>query len=139
MKPVTSTGFARVNRVCSSGELLDRDRSKTSLFYFEAYVHESIIFIVSPPQPALLTLLHYYCTLLRSIRHPSNPPRVCHTPCNVGHNNIVQRPKLNPPFSSASPHVSQKSASEHAAKLRENAENTRKFSIYVYMKLYNSV
>jgi len=30
-KPVSSTGFASFDRVFSSGELLDRDRSETSI------------------------------------------------------------------------------------------------------------
>ena len=41
--------------------------------------------------PALPTLLQYYCTAIGQYTTPLDLPLVCHTPYNVGNNNIVQR------------------------------------------------
>jgi len=55
------------------------------LFHFEAYVHESIIFM-SPPHP-YFPLLLYYCTIIAQYTTPPDQPVVCHTPYNMGHGN----------------------------------------------------
>ena len=45
------------------------------LFYFESFVHESIILLPPPPPlPALLTLLQYYCTTIGTYTAPHRPP-----------------------------------------------------------------
>ena len=47
---------------------------------------------IAPPRPHC----PHYCSpiarLLRNIRPRTDPPFVCHTPYNIGHGNIVQRP-----------------------------------------------
>ena len=59
-------------------------------FHFEAFVHESTIF--SPPAATSIPhtdaiLLHDYWTVYDP--PPSDLPFVCHTPYNIGNNNIV--------------------------------------------------
>ena len=45
----------------------------TRLFYFEAFVHESI-FCLLPHPPALPALLHCYCTSIAQYTTPPRPP-----------------------------------------------------------------
>jgi len=52
------------------------------LFYFEAFVRE--VTILSFPAP---TLVQNYCTTTGQYTTP--PPTSCHTPYNIGNNNIV--------------------------------------------------
>ena len=59
------------------------------LCYFEAHVHESIIFDCSLPTRiahAIALLSHDYCAIHDP---PTDPPFMCHTPYNIGHGNIV--------------------------------------------------
>jgi len=58
-------------------------------FYFEAFVHESII--LSFPSPTCIghtvaIQMHNYWAVYEP---PSDLPFVCHIPCNIGKNNIV--------------------------------------------------
>jgi len=63
-------------------------RYKT-LFYFEVFVHESIILSLPPPTCIARTIairLHVHCALHAA---PPDPPFVCHTPYNIGDCNIL--------------------------------------------------
>ena len=61
-------------------------------FYFEAFVHDSTILAFPAPtciaHPGVIPF-HDYWSVYDT---PSDLPCVCHTPCNIGDNNIVQRP-----------------------------------------------
>jgi len=58
-KPVSSTGFASFDRVCSSGELLDRDRSKTSYIYTYIYIHIYIYIYIYTHIYMICIYIHY--------------------------------------------------------------------------------
>jgi len=61
------------------------------LFYFEAFVHESIILPLPPPPckaSPIAILLHVHCALHDA---PLDRSFVCHTPYNIVNGNIVQR------------------------------------------------
>ena len=59
------------------------------VFYFEAFVHESIILVLPPPTCTARTIairLHVYSAVCDA---PPPPTCVCHTPYNIGYGNIV--------------------------------------------------
>jgi len=61
----------------------------TILFYFDAFVHKSIILLSPPPTCTARTiaiLLHVYCAIYDA---PPPPPCVFHTRYNIDNNNIV--------------------------------------------------
>jgi len=50
------------------------------------------------PPPALPTRLHYYCITIAQYAIPLRTPCVCHTPYNIGHDNVVWRLKKKAMF-----------------------------------------
>ena len=59
------------------------------LFYFEAFVHESIILLLPTPTCIARTiamLLHVYCAIYAP---PTEPPFVCHAQYHMGNGNLV--------------------------------------------------
>ena len=58
-------------------------------FCFKSLLRGSIILISPPPTCKaypIATLLHDHCAIYAP---PTDPSCVCHTPCNIGHGNIV--------------------------------------------------
>ena len=58
------------------------------IFYFKAFVHESIILLLPPPTCTARTiaiLVHVYFAIYDAPR----PPCVCHTQYNIGNDNIL--------------------------------------------------
>jgi len=58
-------------------------------FYFESFVHESNLLSFFPPAYIAHTVAILLARLSRNIRSPLDLPFVCHTPYNIGNNNIV--------------------------------------------------
>ena len=59
------------------------------LFHFEALLWQSIILLLRTP-PAKPTLLQYYSTTIAQYTPPPTDPFwLCHTPYNIGDDNIV--------------------------------------------------
>jgi len=59
------------------------------IFYYEAFVHESNILVFPPPTcigHTVAILLHDFGAVYEP---PSDLPFACHTPYNIGNNNIV--------------------------------------------------
>ena len=60
------------------------------LFYFEAFVHESIIRLLPPPTCIARTIaILLYCTSIAQLTTPTDRPLECHTSYNIGDDNIV--------------------------------------------------
>ena len=79
-----------------SATLLSGLRLYKILFYFEAFVHESIILSLPTPTCTARTIairLHVDCAIYDV---PPDPPFVSHTPYNIGNGNIVQTPSHAP-------------------------------------------
>jgi len=85
--------------LAASAVALDNPAKKTRLslykrlFYFKDLLWESIIMLLPLPHLQGLPYCNTIARPLLSIRPPTDPPVVCHTPYTIGDDNVVLRPK----------------------------------------------
>jgi len=78
---------ARYERTCLAGPPMVG--LYNIFFYFEAFVHESIILSFPPPTCIGHTVATVMYDQWAVYEPPSDLPFVCHAPCDIGNNNIL--------------------------------------------------